>query len=1138
LPAASGIFNVEDKEIKSLLKSEEYEIFSNINLPFHEVPENSANYLLTLAKKISSTQELCHYLATMPWGDEVYNIEMHYNLRVIWNTMEQLFPSVKVIPEPWTTNNLLGCVFQEMFIDIIEMLKCETMSKASSMRKNQERLEKLDSKTRKKKGHNIDIIGRSYEPEKYELIKVEIKKNDELTDQTNCINDRKKLFREMKDSLDQILLLFEDTPKPHKLMVWGISHCELSGIIYGMDNPFGLDYYRLFTFGRYNLPSSFSNIGDLLMSIKLLLQLKMKKLYYHSNPTSNFPISPPLPCFSNLNEAKKWKPELDDELDEFNIARIDLNPRPNFNQNNLTQDEKDKADIKVIVCHDYAGGYKENHFDLGYSIQYWQYIDIFIYFSHQRIAIPPSQWTNAAHRNGVKVLGTFLTEHENDLFENDLLMAEYYNFDGWFINIETELIGKSLHAKQIETFVKYLTEKMHQRKPGSIVIWYDSVIKDGRIKFQNCLNELNYPFFNAADGIFINYFWKENYPKLSADKAELRKRDVYTGIDALEVIKSSKTSCAIFAPGWTYENFGKDNFWRNDQRFWIGKADHKYAEENDDHDNLPDEDDSYPSIILLNNNNSKDINISDYKDFNNFTPSSSAINLKQQPLLRNLQQKKKSIVLKSFKTVYNWWTTELIIDPKQLSNNNKVDYYVQELGITFMNNNISGSREEDKDMVVAYIGELSAVNVISNSIMNTYKQEIQNIYILEKSLIIEKLESKNVLLVSCLIKWELGIQTQNDYTINSGNNNNNYDKKLLDSFDYFYVYASLQPSIDSTSPPNDDLVFLGVADTNKFIVSGYQLSLNEIIMKKNFILNFHVKGINNYYGEEEEEDNKIFNKWKCWKMPRPEYQAPPEIYYNDNEAKKYTSNSRIQTIQADMTYRALELLNIPEGKSCFLLDIGCGSGLSGEILEEEGHIWVGMDISPSMLNVAIDREVEGDLFLQDVGEGMGFRPGTFDGAISISVLQWLCNADYKSHNPRSRLNRFFTTLYSSLHRGARAVFQFYPENDDQCELIMNIAMRCGFEGGLVVDYPNSKKAKKYFLCLSAGQSSLDSEKQQLPKALGEEVYDDDDEQKIKSVAYSSQRDWVLHKKEIARMRGQKQIPIDTKYTGRKRNPKF
>lgn len=50
-----------------------------------------------------------------------------------------------------------------------------------------------------------------------------------------------------------------------------------------------------------------------------------------------------------------------------------------------------------------------------------------------------------------------------------------------------------------------------------------------------------------------------------------------------------------------------------------------------------------------------------------------------------------------------------------------------------------------------------------------------------------------------------------------------------------------------------------------------------------------------------------------------------------------------------MTYRALELLNLPPDEPAFLLDIGCGSGLSGEILDEEGHIWVGCDIAPSML---------------------------------------------------------------------------------------------------------------------------------------------------------------------------------------------
>ena len=45
-----------------------------------------------------------------------------------------------------------------------------------------------------------------------------------------------------------------------------------------------------------------------------------------------------------------------------------------------------------------------------------------------------------------------------------------------------------------------------------------------------------------------------------------------------------------------------------------------------------------------------------------------------------------------------------------------------------------------------------------------------------------------------------------------------------------------------------------------------------------------------------------------------------------------------------------------------ILDVGCGSGLSGEILTEEGHIWVGLDISRDMLNAAVERETEGDLY--------------------------------------------------------------------------------------------------------------------------------------------------------------------------------
>lgn len=37
-------------------------------------------------------------------------------------------------------------------------------------------------------------------------------------------------------------------------------------------------------------------------------------------------------------------------------------------------------------------------------------------------------------------------------------------------------------------------------------------------------------------------------------------------------------------------------------------------------------------------------------------------------------------------------------------------------------------------------------------------------------------------------------------------------------------------------------------------------------------------------------------------------------------------------------------------------------------------------------------------------------------------------------------------------------------------MITSAAMKNGFTGGLIVDFPNSKKAKKYFLFLMAGYS--------------------------------------------------------------------
>jgi hypothetical protein len=67
-----------------------------------------------------------------------------------------------------------------------------------------------------------------------------------------------------------------------------------------------------------------------------------------------------------------------------------------------------------------AGGYLpsdkyvQGSYDPGnsYSIWRWDDIDTFVYFSHHLVTIPPPGWISAAHVNGVRVLGTFITEWE------------------------------------------------------------------------------------------------------------------------------------------------------------------------------------------------------------------------------------------------------------------------------------------------------------------------------------------------------------------------------------------------------------------------------------------------------------------------------------------------------------------------------------------------------------------------------------------------------------------------------------------------------------------------------------------------------------------------------------------------------
>lgn len=206
---------------------------------------------------------------------------------------------------------------------------------------------------------------------------------------------------------------------------------------------------------------------------------------------------------------------------------------------------------------------------------------------------------------------------------------------------------------------------------------------------------------------------------------------------------------------------------------------------------------------------------------------------------------------------------------------------------------------------------------------------------------------------------------------------------------------------------------------------------------------------------------------------RPECSGPAQQFYSSSEATRYDASARMAQTQRHLADRALHLLSLPSpSHPSLLLDVGCGTGYSGRPLERAGHTWIGVDLSEHMLRLArASRPASAHVVAADIGQGFAFRRNSFDGAISISAVQWLCHATRPDHEPEKRVRKFFVGLHAVLAPGARAVLQFYPEQTSHVGMLREAAMKAGFSGGLVVDYPWSERSKKLFFVLIKGKIS-------------------------------------------------------------------
>lgn len=250
---------------------------------------------------------------------------------------------------------------------------------------------------------------------------------------------------------------------------------------------------------------------------------------------------------------------------------------------------------------------------MNYMFSYWQYIDSYVYWGGRKegiFAIPTPDIIDAAHKNGVPIMATvgfpwgsgvgyvqevrdFCQKDENGNFpvaDKMLEMAEFYGFDGYFINQESY----GCNAQDGKNLVE-MSLYMREKNPNIYLSWYDSMGSNGQISYRDSLTDDNSMYFHyegkkVMDDFFLNYNWtkaKTDVTVQTANKLGRSPFDVFSGLNVQEQSYNKhfpvqnlldengklRTSLAMYCPNSTL-SMAKDveDFYKHDQIFWVGRT--------------------------------------------------------------------------------------------------------------------------------------------------------------------------------------------------------------------------------------------------------------------------------------------------------------------------------------------------------------------------------------------------------------------------------------------------------------------------------------------------------------------------------------------------------------------------------------
>lgn len=311
---------------------------------------------------------------------------------------------------------------------------------------------------------------------------------------------------------------------------------------------------------------------------------------------------------------KAWRADSDPDL-PFNTASVPLADRFTPVPVNPTARAGQARISSLVAFGNTAGNPSQGSATADhYALNHWAYIDELVFWGGSAgeglILAPNAPVVDAAHRNGVPVLGTvFLppVHHGGDLrWTRDLVQRDAagrfplaaklvaaalaYGFDGWFINAETEGGDAALGAEML-AFVTDL--RARGRSAGLRITWYDAMTVRGEVGWQGALNAQNEALFEQADSMFVDFRWTPGTLAASGERAETAGRSRYelrAGVDVestgwnrsvdwdaiIPTDRPHTVSYGFYRPEWTLNHLPEGRtpaqFHAADQQFWTGQS--------------------------------------------------------------------------------------------------------------------------------------------------------------------------------------------------------------------------------------------------------------------------------------------------------------------------------------------------------------------------------------------------------------------------------------------------------------------------------------------------------------------------------------------------------------------------------------